>query len=47
VSIPKYGEARKIIERAGLSNADEILAYLGFKVQWKGWDINKANIGLK
>lgn len=38
--VEKYGEARKTIEKSGLTNADEILAYLGFTVQWKGLDVN-------
>ena len=47
LSIKKYVEARAIIEGTGLTNADEILAYLGFKVQWKGLDANEATIALQ
>jgi len=43
----KYVEAREIIEQAGLTNADEILAYLGYRVQWKGLDPNEARIGVR
>ena len=37
-------EACEIIEKAGLTNADEMLAYLGYKVKWKGLDVNEARI---
>jgi len=46
VAMEKYVEARKIIEEAGLTNADEILAHLGFTVKWKGLDADEARIGL-
>jgi predicted nuclease of restriction endonuclease-like RecB superfamily len=45
VAVEKYVEARKTIGDAGLPNADEVLAHLGFKVQWKGLDVNEARIG--
>jgi predicted nuclease of restriction endonuclease-like RecB superfamily len=45
--VEKYVEARKIIDAAGLANADEVLAYLGYKVQWKGLDPNEATIALQ
>ncbi|HJH25288.1 MAG TPA: hypothetical protein C5S37_00620 [Methanophagales archaeon] len=44
-SIRLYVEARRVIEEAGLSNPDEILAYLEFTVQWKGLDVDEARIG--
>ncbi len=44
VSIQKYGEAREAIEALGLSNPDEVLAHLGFPVQWKGLDVSAATI---
>lgn len=44
VAAAKYVEARSIIEAAGLRNADEILAHLGFRVQWKGLDVEAAMI---
>ena len=47
LAVQKYLKAREIIKKAGLTNADEILAYLGFKVQWKGLDINEATIALQ
>jgi predicted nuclease of restriction endonuclease-like RecB superfamily len=47
LGVEKYGEAREIIEGAGLPNADEILAYLGYKVTWKGLDVNEATIALQ
>jgi len=43
-STEKYGGARKTIEEKGLTNADEVLAYLGFTVKWKGLDVNEATI---
>ncbi|HUX78582.1 MAG TPA: hypothetical protein VMW10_02380 [Alphaproteobacteria bacterium] len=46
LSIKSYIEARRVIEDYGLKNADEILAYLGYRVQWKGLDVNVATIGL-
>jgi hypothetical protein len=45
-SIQLYVEARRIIEDNGLSNPDEVLAELGFKVKWKGLDIGAASIEL-
>jgi predicted nuclease of restriction endonuclease-like RecB superfamily len=45
--VEKYVEARKIIEDAGLPNADEVLAHLGFTVKWKGLDVNEATIALQ
>jgi len=45
-SIQKYVEARRAIEAMGLSNADEVLAHLGFTVQWKGLDVSAATIVL-
>jgi len=45
-SIKLYVEARRVIEEAGLSNPDEVLAHLGFTVQWKGLDVNAATIVL-
>ncbi len=47
LSIQKYGEARKIIEQTELTNADEVLAHLGFTVQWKGLDVGAATIALQ
>ncbi|MBK5191175.1 MAG: hypothetical protein JJE19_06750 [Methanosarcinales archaeon] len=47
MAFERYVEAREIIERAGLSNADEILAHLGFIVKWKGLDVNEARIALQ
>ena len=47
LSVQKYGEARKTIEDARLTNADEVLAYLGFKVQWNGLDPSAATIALQ
>jgi predicted nuclease of restriction endonuclease-like RecB superfamily len=44
-SIRLYVEARRVIEEVGLSNPDEILAYLEFTVQWKGLDVDEARIG--
>jgi hypothetical protein len=44
-AMEKYVEARRIIEEAGLPNADEVLAHLGFRVQWKELDVNEARIG--
>ncbi|MDI6810595.1 MAG: DUF790 family protein [archaeon] len=46
-SIKLYVEARKVIEEFGLTNADEVLAHLGFKVQWKGLDVSGATITLE
>jgi hypothetical protein len=40
-------EAREIIEGTGLTNADEMLAYLGHKVKRKGLDVNEATIALQ
>jgi predicted nuclease of restriction endonuclease-like RecB superfamily len=45
-NIKSYVEARKIIGNNGLSNPDEILAKLGFKVKWKGLDPGAASIEL-
>ena len=47
VAVEKYVEARKIIEEAGLPNADEVLAHLGFRVHWKGLDPSVATIALQ
>ena len=44
-SIRLYVEARRVIEEVGLSNPDELLAYLEFTVQWKGLDVDEARIG--
>lgn len=46
-SIKPYVEARRVIEEVELSNPDEVLAYLGFTVQWKGLDISAATIALQ
>lgn len=46
LSIHKYVEARKTIEEKGIMNADEVLANLGFTVQWKGLDASAATIAL-
>ncbi|HUV02171.1 MAG TPA: DUF790 family protein [Desulfobacteria bacterium] len=46
IDVGKYVEAREIIEKAGLNNADEVLAHLGFAVTWKGLDVNEATIAL-
>jgi len=46
-STEKYVEARKTIEEKGLTNADEVLAHLGYKVKWKGLDVNEATIALQ
>jgi predicted nuclease of restriction endonuclease-like RecB superfamily len=43
--VEKYVEACEIIKKAGLSNADEVLAHFGYKVTWKGLDVNEARIG--
>lgn len=43
----KYVKARKIIEQEGLTNADEVLAQLRYKVKWKGLNVNEARIGLR
>jgi hypothetical protein len=43
----KYAEARRIIEEAGLTNADEVLAHLGLREQWKGLVVEEARIGLQ
>jgi len=45
--VEKYVEAREIIEKTGLTNADEILAHLGFRVQWKGLDPCAVTIALQ
>ena len=42
--VEKYVEACEIIKKAGLPNADEVLAHLGYKVTWKGLDVNAATI---
>ncbi|HUV79763.1 MAG TPA: DUF790 family protein [Candidatus Bathyarchaeia archaeon] len=47
LSIHKYVEARRATEDMGLSNADEVLAYLGFKVHWKGLDPSAATLALQ
>jgi len=46
-AVEKYVEAREIIEEAGLTNADEMLAHLGFAVMWKGLDPSAATIALQ
>ena len=46
-NIKLYVEARKIIEAMGLPNPDEVLAELGFRVKWKGLDMDAASIELK
>jgi hypothetical protein len=46
MNIKSYVEARKTIEDIGLSNPDEVLAHLGFKVKWTGLDPNVATIDL-
>jgi predicted nuclease of restriction endonuclease-like RecB superfamily len=46
VSVRSYLEARAIIEGKGLPNPDEVLAELGFTVNWKGLDPNAATIKL-
>jgi predicted nuclease of restriction endonuclease-like RecB superfamily len=43
-NIQLYVEARRIIEDMGLSNPDEVLAELGFKVKWIGLDMGAASI---
>ncbi|MBE0516869.1 MAG: DUF790 family protein [Methanophagales archaeon] len=43
-AVERYAEARDIIEEKGLKNADEVLAHLGYKVKWKGLDVNEASI---
>jgi len=43
-AVERYVEARDIIEEKGLKNADGVLAHLGFRVQWKGLDVNEAMI---
>ena len=47
MSVERYVEARKAIEDCGLTNADEVLAYLGFKVLWKGLSPSAATIALQ
>ncbi|RZN34788.1 MAG: DUF790 family protein [Methanophagales archaeon ANME-1-THS] len=47
MAVERYVEAREIIEGAGLPNADEVLAYFGYKVKWKGLDPNDATIALQ
>ncbi|MHC1599284.1 MAG: DUF790 family protein [Candidatus Methanospirareceae archaeon] len=47
LSIKSYVEARRAIEDFGLTNADEVLAHLGFTVQWKGLDVGAATIMLR
>ncbi|MFZ2070324.1 MAG: hypothetical protein WAV32_01710 [Halobacteriota archaeon] len=38
MSIEKHMEVQEFVEEAGLPNADEVLAHLGFRVQsGKGW----------
>lgn len=44
VAMQKYAEARKNIEETGLSNADEVLAHLRYKVTRKELDVNAATI---
>jgi len=46
-AVEKYVEAREIIEEVGLTNADEVLAHLGFAVKWKGLDPSAATIALQ
>jgi predicted nuclease of restriction endonuclease-like RecB superfamily len=43
--VEKYLQAREIIVDYKLTNADEVLAHLGYKVKWKGLDPNEARIG--
>jgi predicted nuclease of restriction endonuclease-like RecB superfamily len=47
LGVEKYVEAREIIEAAGLPNADEVLAHLGYTVTWKGLDPSAATIALQ
>jgi predicted nuclease of restriction endonuclease-like RecB superfamily len=47
LGVEKYVEAREIIKSAGLPNADEVLAYLGYTVTWKGLDVNAARIRVR
>lgn len=47
VAVKKHGEASKTIGDAGLTNADGVLAHLGFTVQWKGLDVSAATIALR
>ncbi len=44
INIKLYVEARRTIEESGLQNPDEVLAHLGFRVQWKGLDVNETTI---
>jgi hypothetical protein len=44
VNVSSYKIARKLIERKGLPNADEVLTYLGYRVIWKGLDPESATI---
>jgi hypothetical protein len=46
-AVEKYGEAREIIEKTGLTNADEVLAHLGFTVKWKGLNVEEARVESK
>ena len=44
VTTHSYVDAKKIIDGFGLPNHDEVLAELGFKVKWKGLDMDAATI---
>ena len=46
VSVRAYVEARGVIDGFGLPNPDEVLAELGFTVNWKGLDPDAASIKL-
>jgi hypothetical protein len=43
--VEKYGEAREIFKEAGLTNADEVLAHLGFIVSGRGWIQTRRRLG--
>jgi hypothetical protein len=47
VVVKKYDEARNTIGDAGLTNADGVVARLGFTVQWKGLDVSAVTIALR
>jgi hypothetical protein len=47
VVVKKYEEARNTIGDAGLTNADGVVARLGFTVQWKGLDVSAVTIALR
>jgi hypothetical protein len=46
VAIHSYVDAKRTIDCFGLPNHDEVLAELGFKVNWKGLDMGAATIEL-